>query len=50
MAKTGLVRNMADSSVSSRVGAIVIAGVLILGAFFIGSAFSGFTLFGGPTC
>jgi len=38
---------MADSSVSSRVGAIVIAGVLILGAFFIGSAFSGFSLFGG---
>ena len=38
---------MADSSVSSKVGAIVIAGVLILGAFFIGSAFSGFSLFGG---
>lgn len=32
---------------SSKVGAIVIAGVLILGAFFIGSAFSGFSLFGG---
>lgn len=38
---------MADSSVSSKVGALVIAGVLILGAFFIGSAFSGFSLFGG---
>jgi hypothetical protein len=38
---------MADSSMSSKVGAIVIAGVLILGAFFIGSAFSGFSLFGG---
>ncbi len=38
---------MADSSISSRIGAIVIAGVLILGAFFIGSAFSGFSLFGG---
>lgn len=40
---------MADSSISSRVGALVIAGVLILGAFFIGSAFSGFSLFGGAT-
>ena len=38
---------MAESSMSSKVGAIVIAGVLILGAFFIGSAFSGFSLFGG---
>ncbi len=38
---------MADSSISSRIGAIVIAGVLILGAFFIGSAFSGFSIFGG---
>ena len=38
---------MADSSISSRIGAIVIAGVLILGAFFIGSAFNGFSLFGG---
>ena len=32
---------------SSKVGAIVIGGVLILGAFFIGSAVSGFSLFGG---
>ena len=46
-AEKGLVRNMADSSVSSKVGAIVIAGVLILGAFFIGGAFSSFSLFGG---
>jgi hypothetical protein len=38
---------MADSSVSSKVGAIVIAGVLILGAFFIGSALNSFSLFGG---
>jgi hypothetical protein len=37
---------MAESSVSRRIGAIVIAGVLIRGAFFIGSAFSGFSLFG----
>jgi len=37
---------MAESSVSSRIGAIVIAGVLILGAFFIGSAFDGFSFFG----
>jgi hypothetical protein len=32
---------------SSKVGATVIAAVLIIGAFFIGSAFSGFSLFGG---
>lgn len=38
---------MADTSMSSKVGALVIGGVLILGAFFIGSAFSGFNLFGG---
>jgi hypothetical protein len=38
---------MADSTLSSKVGALVIAGVLILGAFFIGSAFNGFSLFGG---
>lgn len=38
---------MADSSMSSKVGAIVIGGVLILGAFFIGNALSGFSLFGG---
>lgn len=38
---------MADSSLSSKVGAIVIAGVLILGAFFIGNAFRGLSLFGG---
>jgi len=38
---------MAETSLSSKVGAIVIAGVLILGAFFIGNAFRGFSLFGG---
>ncbi|NND02498.1 MAG: DUF4230 domain-containing protein [Acidimicrobiia bacterium] len=38
---------MADTSMSSKVGALVIGGVLILGAFFIGSAVSGFSLFGG---
>lgn len=32
---------------SSKVGALVIGGVLILGAFFIGNVFSGFSLFGG---
>lgn len=32
---------------SSKVGAIVIGGVLVLGAFFIGNAFGGFSLFGG---
>jgi hypothetical protein len=38
---------MADSSMSSKVGAIVIGGVLVIGAFFIGSALNGFSLFGG---
>lgn len=38
---------MADNSMSSRVGALVIGGVLIAGAFFIGNTLSGFSLFGG---
>ena len=38
---------MAETSLSSRVGGLVIAAVLVIGAFFIGSAFSGFSLFGG---
>ena len=38
---------MAETSLSSRVGGLVIAAVLVIGAFFIGNAFSGFSLFGG---
>lgn len=38
---------MADNSMSGRVGALVIGGVLIAGAFFIGNTLSGFNLFGG---
>ena len=38
---------MSDRSLSSKIGSTVIAAVLIVGAFFIGNALQGFSLFGG---
>jgi len=38
---------MAERLMTQRLGSLVIAAVLVIGAFFIGNVFSGFSLFGG---